>query len=537
MNWTSWGRTLPLGAIVASVAIAVCVLRRRRRQTPSSRLTGPSKKEKSSHEKNSVRHERECAATLHSHFAAFVGESHATRLLAALRTPPAMTTLRVNTAVVSRDQCLEALQAHLAPQVVQAHPSLPDVLVIAGSGPHEQPLLARVIAVNRACAEAVLRGSDVYAPGIVGCSAELAAGDRASVVAVDPQCLPCLSTGCKLSPSAVLTGQGWIHLGNGVVEISRQRLFPPRRHDLPEGAAPKVAGLAVRMTDRRHEAPSLNGVLPEWTFLQNLPSMLVAHVLAPRPTDLCLDLCAAPGGKTTHVAALMAAAAAAPAAAAPAAAAPAAAAPTAAAAPATTPTAVSAAARGFRGGMVLGCDRSKSRLAQVGKLAERLGLGSRVALAALDATHAAEKLAAGGYPTQWDRIVLDPPCSSLGQRPRLSWATVTTSELEGCAEYQRRLMSAAVGLLKPGGVLVYSTCTLSPDENEGLIAYALREHPELSLEPPEDPALVLGDPGWRGCGLSAAECELVQRFDPSSARGEGSIGFFLARLRKAQAAA
>ena len=61
---------------------------------------------------------------------------------------------------------------------------------------------------------------------------------------------------------------------------------------------------------------------------------------------------------------------------------------------------------------------------------------------------------------------------------------------------------------------------------------ALREHPELSLEPPEDAALVLGEAGWRGCGLSARECELVQRFDPSSASGEGSIGFFLARMRK-----
>ena len=80
---------------------------------------------------------------------------------------------------------------------------------------------------------------------------------------------------------------------------------------------------------------------------------------------------------------------------------------------------------------------------------------------------------------------------------------------------------------------MYSTCTINPQENEEVICYALRTYEGvLSLEPPEAPGLVLGEPGWAKCGLSESERRLVQRFDPSTPSGKGSIGFFVARLRK-----
>ena len=92
-------------------------------------------------------------------------------------------------------------------------------------------------------------------------------------------------------------------------------------------------------------------------------------------------------------------------------------------------------------------------------------------------------------------------------------------------------MAAAVELLRPGGVLVYSTCTINPQENEEIVAYALHAHPELQLEVPPE-GLSIGEPGWAGCGLSEAQRAMVQRFDPSTASGEASIGFFAARFRK-----
>ena len=64
---------------------------------------------------------------------------------------------------------------------------------------------------------------------------------------------------------------------------------------------------------------------------------------------------------------------------------------------------------------------------------------------------------------RFDRVLLDPPCSALGLRPRLK-VGASLDELRSFGSYQRRLLRAAVALVKPGGVLVYSTCTLNPGE-------------------------------------------------------------------------
>lgn len=129
-------------------------------------------------------------------------------------------------------------------------------------------------------------------------------------------------------------------------------------------------------------------------------------------------------------------------------------------------------------------------------------------------------------------MLLDPPCSALGQRPRLT-LTATVEELRQCAEYQKRLLDAAASLVAVGGILVYSTCTLSAEENEEIVAYALRgcAVPLRLLPPPA--RLRLGSVGWAGCGLSRDECERVQRFDPS--KDETSIGFFVAKFERVPA--
>eukprot|EP00276_Gloeochaete_wittrockiana_P023086 CAMPEP_0184363116 /NCGR_PEP_ID=MMETSP1089-20130417/138182_1 /TAXON_ID=38269 ORGANISM="Gloeochaete wittrockiana, Strain SAG46.84" /NCGR_SAMPLE_ID=MMETSP1089 /ASSEMBLY_ACC=CAM_ASM_000445 /LENGTH=242 /DNA_ID=CAMNT_0026703485 /DNA_START=1 /DNA_END=726 /DNA_ORIENTATION=+ len=85
-------------------------------------------------------------------------------------------------------------------------------------------------------------------------------------------------------------------------------------------------------------------------------------------------------------------------------------------------------------------------------------------------------------PGVFDRILLDPSCSALGLRPHLR-IQKSISDIENNHNYQRRLLSAAYELLRPGGTLVYSTCTISPGENEGIVAHALERYPDLQVVP------------------------------------------------------
>ena len=84
-------------------------------------------------------------------------------------------------------------------------------------------------------------------------------------------------------------------------------------------------------------------------------------------------------------------------------------------------------------------------------------------------------------PSSFDKILLDAPCSALGQRPCLG-NPITEKQLSSIPPVQRKLLSTAVKLLKPGGTLVYSTCTFVSEENEEQIAWLLNHFPEMCLE-------------------------------------------------------
>jgi len=347
---------------------------------------------------------------------------------------------------------------------------LHDAVTIAVSGPHAVEELAHKALIDIGCAEAVLRGADIFAPGVVAMSSGVEVGDAVSVFA--QQFGSQLTKGVKLKPG-LLRASGARHVGNGVAVLARDAIF---------GNARVGRGLAVRMGARVFASPPLHDVLADRMFLQNLPSMVAAHALMPILAGTrVLDMCAAPGGKTTHVAALQPAAS------------------------------------------VLALDRSARRLALVDELAAKLG-AANVSTRCMSAGDGPAVLGRGSF----ERILLDPPCSALGLRPRLSW-NVELDELLRNAKLQRRLVRAAYDLLADGGSLVYSTCTINPGENEEIVAYALRECPGLELV---RPAVVLGAPGIAGAGLSDEQRALVQRFDPSTETGRASIGFFVAKFVK-----
>ncbi|XP_060730125.1 tRNA (cytosine(72)-C(5))-methyltransferase NSUN6 isoform X3 [Tachysurus vachellii] len=293
-----------------------------------------------------------------------------------------------------------------------------------------------------------------------------------------------------------------IFLGNGVCVMKRSDIF------CPEGP---VRGVAVRMVDALYQSPSFDGVLPGEVFLQNLPSVVVGHVLGPRPGERILDMCAAPGGKTTHIAALMA-----------------------------------------NQGVVVALDKIKSKVEKISENARTLRLHciqahcyNSIQAVSSELNPSGSQADAPPFPEEsFDRILLDAPCSGLGQRPNMA---INYSLKEVCSyqPLQRKLLRTAVQLLKKGGVLVYSTCTVTLAENEEQVAWALKTFPCLTLEPQEPH---LGSQGMPGSELSCDQRRLLQRFRPElSWRGAtdshasedllfkantDTIGFFIAKFSK-----
>jgi len=170
---------------------------------------------------------------------------------------------------------------------------------------------------------------------------------------------------------------------------------------------------------------------------QSLPSIVTSHVLNPRRGELIVDMNAAPGGKTSHIIQLT---------------------------------------RG--GALVVAFDRSIGKIKMLQSTLSKLHLDLNVITVPWDSRYLHVDFNLRG---KVSRVLIDPPCSNLGVRPLVEskkWRDVVN-----LSEYQKQFLKTARELLKPGGVLVYSTCTLTLRENEENIAYAVEELGFNSVEP------------------------------------------------------
>lgn len=189
------------------------------------------------------------------------------------------------------------------------------------------------------------------------------------------------------------------------------------------------------------EFPALNSIksLQQGLFqVQDESSMLVAHVVAPQPDEFIIDACGAPGGKSTHIAALM-----------------------------------------NNNGKVLCTDIYEHKLQLVRENCERLGI-SILETKALDAAMINEF-----YKYKADRVLVDAPCSGLGvlrRKPDSRWRK-NESMLQDLPKLQSAILMSAADCVKPGGILVYSTCTIEPEENEDIINLFLKTRQDFSLQP------------------------------------------------------
>lgn len=185
-------------------------------------------------------------------------------------------------------------------------------------------------------------------------------------------------------------------------------------------------------------------------YMQEASAMAPVVLLDPQPGEKICDLCAAPGGKTTQIAGKMG-------------------------------------GEGF-----LLCNEINSKRAKV--LSRNI---ERMAVANALVTNEHPQNLSQKYAGFFDRVLVDAPCSGEGMF-RKEEAAVTDWSIETvemCANRQKEILHSAAALLKPGGRLVYSTCTFSPEENEQVIAAFLQEHPEFSPETVEAPWFVPGSSG------------------------------------------
>ena len=216
--------------------------------------------------------------------------------------------------------------------------------------------------------------------------------------------------------------------------------------DLPAGV-PAVASGLHPLCWRVTEAAGLFA-LPAKFYAQDPSTLMAVDVLDPQPGEAVLDMCAAPGGKTTYIAQKM-----------------------------------------RDSGKIIAADSSSIRLGKVAENCRRLGV-TCVATLACEGTRLNRCLRG----TQFDRVLPDAPCSNTGvlrRRVDLRWR-LNPDEIARLAAVQAQLLAAAGEFVKPGGVLVYSTCSLEPEENERVAERFRESHPKFapdatrSLFPPRD---------------------------------------------------
>ncbi len=208
-------------------------------------------------------------------------------------------------------------------------------------------------------------------------------------------------------------------------------------------------------------------------YLQEASAMAPVALLDPKPGERVCDLCAAPGGKTTQIAGRML-------------------------------------GQGF-----LVCNEINPKRAKIlSRNIERMGVANALV------TNEHPETLASRFPGFFDRVLVDAPCSGEGMFRKEEAAVTDWSQetVQMCARRQREILDSAARLVRPGGRLVYSTCTFAPEEDEETVAAFLETHPEFTPEPVEAPWFVPGE-------------NASYRMWPHKLLGEGH---FAAVLRKTQ---
>ena len=404
-------------------------------------------------------------------------------ILRAINKPADNYYLRINLPKISADEIIKQMRSAF-PDFEISKGQLPNIFKIGVVGRERPDLLEKWVYCDKFAAESVMVGADLFIPGVKGMKGRFPADEQVSIL---------------LTPPEVPQGQmvESFHVANGRA-MMRSNDFPKYRK-----------GIFIKNNDRRFSLPPYrhssfftNGYISDQNFPANVAvSIFMDHILTnmerhpdnPNAVDpVIFDTCSAPGHKSSGMAEI-----------------------------GRHQTALRGTPKWFN---IFSIDRSKRRLLHLESDIVRLGLENITVVPIR-----LEKLLKQRpeYSEHADYLMFDPPCSALGTRPKL-FIERSQKDLEDYASNQRRLFKIVHNLLKPGGMLMYNTCTIPKEENEALVAYAIRKYGYEVLPIPQNFAK-LGNDGVSMDGLSEEERKRLLRFYP---RLNDGMGYFIALLQK-----
>jgi predicted RNA-binding protein (TIGR00451 family) len=235
-------------------------------------------------------------------------------------------------------------------------------------------------------------------------------------------------------------------------------------------------GLAITVSERRFQSPQIRE-LEEFArgllYPQSLAAMVTTRVLDPKPGETIVDMNCAPGGKLTHMSQLM-----------------------------------------MNEGRIYGFDRNSHKVNASRETTSKLGC-ENVVLTIHDSRYLYEDLPN----LRADKVLIDPPCSALGLRPKVYDCT-TQARIDSLASYQMQFVKAASKIVRPGGVIVYSVCTFTLSECEKVAEFGVSECGLRLVN--QNP--ILGSSG----SIEGHISSLCQRFNPYA----DEIGYFIAKFER-----
>lgn len=374
-------------------------------------------------------------------FAFWFGYEQAIKIISALKRPPSYYSIRANTLKTSRARLMDILES--MDIEVNAHPQLKEAILIPVKGPFRIPERPKKVVAYKTAAEGVMRGANLYAGGVRE------------------------ANNIKKNDEVVIIDKYGQRVGLGITQMSGEEMLLHKKDII----AVKTIKSVFKIPLLRDSEPWRQGLF----YQQTIPSMVTVYALNPQPGDKILDMCAAPGGKLTHIAQLT-----------------------------------------KNKAKIVAVDHSSKKLKQLKALIQRLEIKAKVKLLKADS----RKLTLRFKENTFDKILLDPPCSALGIRPKL-FDGIRERDIVISATYQRGFLKAAVKLVKKNGIIVYSTCTLDPLENELNIKF-ITDNFDVEVE---EQGTILGTYGMPIVDFY----KQVQRFYPHT---HDTPGYFIAVLKK-----